>query len=147
VNVYLETSAALRDLLDGGGAEEVRRALRDAEIVCTSRLTLAEVARVMVRLRVLEPNVAARVTAREAAFVSESELWSLYPVDEDIWARCGRPFPVEPVRVLDGLHLATIERVTEALADLVVLTTDDRIRQNAQCLGIEVLPAGDDRTA
>jgi predicted nucleic acid-binding protein len=141
MNVYLESSAALRDLLDGEAAREIRATLAGAEVVVSSRLTLAEVARVLARLRSLDPAVGARVAAREAAFLGDSERWALQPVDEDIWTRCGRPFPVEPVRLLDAVHLATIEKVSSALARLVVLATDERVRRNAIELGFDVLPS------
>jgi predicted nucleic acid-binding protein len=142
MNLYLESSAALRDVLEGESAPEIRAAVARADVVVTSRLTLAEIARVLARLRALEPGVAAQVAAREAAFLGDSERWAVQPVDEDIWIRCGRPFPVEPVRLLDAIHLATIEKVSGALSRLVVMTTDVRVRRNAVELGFEVLPPG-----
>ena len=140
MNVYLETSAALRDLLDGDGAEAIRSVLESAEQVAASRLTIAEVERVFARLRSLEPAVAARGAAREANFAAEADLWTIQPLDEDILRRCGRPFPVEPVRMLDAVHLATIEKLSSALPHLVVLTTDERVRKNAVALGFDVQP-------
>jgi predicted nucleic acid-binding protein len=114
--------------------------LRAADVVVASRVTLTEVGRVMARLRALDPQVAARVAAREAAFLSDSERWSIDPVDDGVWARCGRPFPSEPVRTLDALHLATIEKLSAAVPALTVLSTDDRVRRNAKGLGFAVLP-------
>lgn len=140
MNLYLESSAALRDLLEGDSAAEIRAALRGAAMVVTSRLTLAEVARVLARLRVLEPEVAARVAERETAFLSETDLWTVQPLDEDVLVRCGRPFPIEPVRALDAIHLATIEKVSGAVREITVLSTDDRIRKNAVKLGFAVIP-------
>ncbi|MEE8410827.1 MAG: type II toxin-antitoxin system VapC family toxin [Myxococcota bacterium] len=140
MNVYLESSAALRDLLEGEHAESIRDTLRQAEMVATSRLTLAEVARVFARLRVLEPIIAGASAARQAQFENESELWTIYPVDEAIWTRCSRPFPVEPVRTLDALHLATVEQLSGFLGHLIVLSTDQRIRDNATALGFAVRP-------
>ena len=139
-HVYLESSAALRDLLDGEGADTVRTALRDAGVVATSRLTLAEVSRVMTRLRVLEPRAGAAAGPREAQFQSDAELWAVQPVDEAIWERAGRPFPHEPVRIMDAIHLATMEKLSGALTRMTVLSTDERVRQNARALGFDVLP-------
>lgn len=98
MNLYLESSAALRDLLEGDRYGEIRRLLVDAEV-----------GRVFARLRVLEPRAAAAAAAREARFQSDTELWVVQPVDEAIWLRCSRPFPVEPLRTLDAIHLATEE--------------------------------------
>jgi predicted nucleic acid-binding protein len=140
VNLYLESSAALRDLLGGDRCDEIRRLLAGAGIVATSRCTMAEVGRVFARLRVLEPTAAAAAAAREAQFQTDSELWVVQPVDESIWLRCSRPFPVEPLRTLDAIHIATIERLAGALDRIVVLSTDSRVRINAQALGFTVAP-------
>jgi predicted nucleic acid-binding protein len=140
LNVYLESSAALRDVLEGDGASAIRELVGGAEHVATSRLTLAEIGRVIARLRVLEPQAAARIAAREAEFLSDTECWILQPIDEDVLARCARSFPVEPVRLLDGIHLASIEKLSAALEGLVVLSTDERVRRNAEALGFEVRP-------
>jgi predicted nucleic acid-binding protein len=94
----------------------------------------------MARLRVVEPHVAARVAVRESAWLSDSELWAIEPVDEAVLFRCARPFPHEPVRLLDAVHLATAERFSSAFPDLVVLSTDERLRRNAQALGMGVRP-------
>lgn len=112
MNLYLESSAALRDLLDGDRCDEIRRLLVDAEVVATSRRTPAEVGRGFARLRVLEPQAAA--AAREAQFQTDSKLEVIQPVDEAIGSRCSRPFPVEPFRTLDAIHPATIERLAGA---------------------------------
>ena len=141
MNLYLESSAVLRDLLGAPDGADLRSLVSSADVVATSRLTLAEVARVLARLRVMEPVMAAKVAVREAEFHAESDLWTLVPVDEEIWARCGRPFPVEPVRLLDAVHLATAEKISAALPGLVVLSTDERIRKNATALGFSVQPA------
>ncbi len=140
MNVYLESSAALRDVLEGPAGETIRATLAAATVVVTSRLTLAEVGRVLARLRVQEPTVAAAVAPREAELQADSELWAIQPVDDEIWARCARPFPLEPVRLLDAVHLATVEKVSGTLAGLVVLSTDERVRRNAAALGFEVRP-------
>ncbi|MEK6608143.1 MAG: PIN domain-containing protein [Myxococcota bacterium] len=140
MNLYLETSAALRDVLEGDDGEAVRALLRRADVVVASRLTIGEVGRVLARMRVLDAKVAARVAAREAEFVSDRDLWHLMPIDEAILERCARPFPVEPVRMLDAVHLATIERVSASVSRLVVLSTDTRVRANAEALGFELRP-------
>ena len=140
MNLYLESSAALRDLLGGELGEEIRGLLAHAEVVATSRCTLAEVGRVFARLRVLEPQAAASAAAREAQFETDSEIWVIQPVDEAIWNRCSRPFPVEPVRTMDAIHLASVERLAGVIEHLVVLSTDSRVRANAEALGFTVAP-------
>ncbi|MFZ5471381.1 MAG: PIN domain-containing protein [Myxococcota bacterium] len=140
MNLYLESSAALRDLLEGDEAQAIRALLGKAQLVATSRLTLSEVGRVLARLRVLDPQAAARASVRESEFESETELWVVQPVDEPIWERCRRPFPAEPVRLLDAVHLATIEKLGGLLPGLTILSTDERVRRNASALGFDVRP-------
>ena len=57
---------------------------------------------------------------------------------EDVLTRAGRPFPVEPVRTLDGIHLATIELMGETPQLVTVVTRDDRVARNARALGYAV---------
>ena len=114
--------------------------LAGADVVATSRCTLAEVGRVFSRLRILEPAAAAAAAAREAQFQTDSELWVIQSVDDAIWDRSARPFPVEPVRTLDALHLATMERLAGVIDRLVILSTDRRVRDNARALGFAVAP-------
>ena len=140
MHLYVETSAALQDLLDGEAAAEIRSALKSSTLLFTSRLTLAEVGRVLARTRVLEPELAGRLAAREAAWFGETERWVVHPVSDDILARGAMPWPAEPVRTLDGIHLATIETLSSVVSDLVVVTTDLRIRHNCVALRHPVLP-------
>jgi hypothetical protein len=49
-------------------------------------------------------------------------------------------FPVEPVRTLDAVHLATIRMLDEELGDVVVASCDDRIRANVEALDIPLVP-------
>ncbi len=52
----------------------------------------------------------------------------------------GSRFPDEPVRTLDAIHLASMAFLRESLPDLVVLSTDERVRLNTVQLGFEVRP-------
>jgi hypothetical protein len=58
-------------------------------------------------------------------------------VDVDRWvlARVRRPFPVEPIRTLDAVHLATAELLGEAPQLVTIVTRDVRVRDNARALG------------
>lgn len=140
MNVYLESSAALRDLLGGEHAEAIRGVLERAEVVATSRLTLAEVGRVLARLRATDPELSRAVGARESAWLSDTELWVLDPVDEAVLARCARVTPVEPVRTLAAIHLVSMARLASVIPGLVMMSTDERVRLNAVALGYEVFP-------
>ena len=62
----------------------------------------------------------------------------LVGVTDAILARVRRPFPVEPIRTLDAVHLATTELLGEPPPLIVVVTRDVRVRDNAQALGYTV---------
>ena len=47
----------------------------------------------------------------------------------------GRPFPIEPIRTLDAVHLATAELLDEAPQVVTIVTRDVRVRDNARALG------------
>jgi len=44
------------------------------------------------------------------------------PVTDDILVRVGKPFPIEPVRTLDAIHLATAAALTDEPQWLTFLT-------------------------
>ena len=50
------------------------------------------------------------------------------------------PFPLEPVRTLDGIHLATAYRYALEVEAVTVLSVDQRMRQNAMGMGLDILP-------
>jgi hypothetical protein len=54
---------------------------------------------------------------------------------DTVLARVRRPFPIEPIRTLDAVHLATVELLGEPPARVTILTRDSRVRENAEALG------------
>ena len=59
-------------------------------------------------------------------------------VTDAVLARVRRPFPVEPIRTLDAVHLATVELLGEPPPLIVVVTRDTRVRENAEAFGYAV---------
>ena len=59
-------------------------------------------------------------------------------VTDAVLARGRRPFPIEPIRTLDAVHLATTELLGEPPPLIVVVTRDTRVRENAEALGYAV---------
>jgi len=57
------------------------------------------------------------------------------PITDDVLARVGKPFPVEPVRTLDAIHLCTAALLADDPQLLTILTRDDRITANAMSIG------------
>jgi predicted nucleic acid-binding protein len=59
-------------------------------------------------------------------------------VTDAVLARVRRPFPVEPIRTLDAVHLATAELLGEPPPLMTIVTRDDRVRENAVALGYAI---------
>jgi len=66
--------------------------------------------------------------------------WHLWRVSSEIVDRARRPFPVEPVRTLDAIHLASALAVRSAVPGIELLSLDDRIRQSGKQLGFRLQP-------
>jgi hypothetical protein len=59
----------------------------------------------------------------------------LVAIVDPILDRAGRPFPVEPIRTLDAIHLATAEFLGDPPQLVTVLTRDASVRDKARALG------------
>jgi hypothetical protein len=59
----------------------------------------------------------------------------------EVVERAATPFPEEPVRALDALHLASALLVRSVTPDVEIAALDRRVRRNALRLGIAVRPA------
>lgn len=133
---YVETSSLLVAILEED-ADAHRELVIPARRV-TSALTLVEARRAVTRERIQKRIDADQESALLAALETFTAQCTVSAITADILQRAGRRFPVEPVRTLDAIHLATIESV-EIPPDLVrVLTRDRRVRENARALGYQV---------
>ena len=130
---YVESSALLAALLEHDSS--ALQALRAAGRSVTSALTLAEAARAIIRARVTgRLNPAEERAAIRGLQVFERRCY-VVAVTEAVLARVGRPFPVEPIRTLDALHLTTAEELGEAPQLVTIVTRDVRVGDNARALG------------
>jgi predicted nucleic acid-binding protein len=134
--LYLETSALLNWLLGQAQADEVRAAVDESEVVVTSVLTFSETERALVRAEHEDLVRAADGQRLRGILQRASTGWMRMMISEEILARAGRPFPVEPVRTLDAIHLATALAFTKAFDELRLLSLDRRLLGNARALGI-----------
>lgn len=114
------------------------RALAAPGVHVTSSLTIAECRRAVVRAR-----SAGRISAsqeRDALLSIDAfaRRCTVVGVADVILERAGRPFPLEPIRTLDAIHLATIELLDSPPEVLTVISRDGRVRDNARALGFAV---------
>ena len=101
----------------------------------TSALTLAEAGRAIIRARATGRLTPADEQAAVRALRTFERRCFIVDVDRAVLARVRRPFPVEPIRTLDAVHLATTELLGEAPQMVTIVTRDVRVRDNARALG------------
>lgn len=126
-SLYVDTSAVLHAVLEMGTTPDVERRIAEAPALLTSRLSLVETARALLRLR-REGRVAETAIADAARELGElwgrCEVWELSKTICDLAAQVA---PLYPLRTLDALHLATFLEARLHLPDLEMLTTDRRL--------------------
>jgi predicted nucleic acid-binding protein len=135
-----ESSAVLRWLFNEDRGNEVFRLLRAADKVTCSRLTLVECRRVIHRA-VVSAGLPEKDAAELRSVLGQAAArWAILEMTPEVARRAEERFPAEPLRTLDAVHLASALLLNEAAPNLAVLSTDDRIRNNATQLGFPVLP-------
>ena len=140
MNLYAESSAVLSWLLGEKHGAAVRRSLRSAGVVLTSDLTLVECERVLIRALTLKAITQKNADSRRKRLRSASAAWYVLRVGGDIIDRARQPFPIEPIRTLDALHVASALNARAAVPDIAFLTLDHKIRSVARELGFSVVP-------
>lgn len=133
---YMESSALVAALLEHDAAV-IQKITRGTQHV-TSALTLAEAGRAIIRARVTGRLTAQEEQAAVRALRTFERRCFIFDVDRAVLDRVRRPFPVEPIRTLDAVHLATAELLGEAPPLVTIVTRDDRVRENAEALGYRV---------
>jgi predicted nucleic acid-binding protein len=114
------------------------KALRAEGRQVTSALTLAEAARAIIRARTSGRLAPAQERAAVRGLRVFARRCFVVAVTDAVLTRVGRPFPVEPIRTLDAVHLATAELLGEPPPLVTVVTRDARVRDNARALGYAV---------
>ena len=128
--LYVDTSAVLRAIVEKGTSPAVETRIRDATALVTSRLSQVEASRAIHRLRQLDKAPETKLADAErqiGALWARCELWELTAA---VCEMARNLAPAKPLRTLDALHLATFVLARQKIADLELLTVDDRL-QNA----------------
>jgi predicted LPLAT superfamily acyltransferase len=141
VNVYAESSAVLAWLLAESSQRATLDCLQGAKHVFTSSLTGVECARALARARALKRISAVEELAGLRMLDEALASWHIHEMGDEVIARARISFPIEPVRTLDALHLATVDALRAAGLDVTFLSLDSRVRENAIALGFTVTPA------
>jgi predicted nucleic acid-binding protein len=133
---YIESSALLAALLERD--LPARASIRAQGKRVTSTLTLAEAARAILRGRATGRLSEADERAATRGLQVFARRCDLVGITDAVLARVGRPFPIEPIRTLDAVHLATAEELAEPPALVTIITRDAWVRDNARALGYAV---------
>ena len=134
---YIESSALVAALLEHDA--EALAELREIGRRITSVLTFAEAARALLRARVTHRITADEERSALRALRTFERHCAVVNVTDAVLTRASRQFPVEPIRTLDGVHLATLELLGEAPQLVTVVTRDKRVARNARALGYTVV--------
>jgi predicted nucleic acid-binding protein len=138
--LYAESSAVLAWLLGEPRAALTERALRDASLVVTSTLTSAECSRAILRGAALGAISRAQAQALVRILGEWEAGCDRLEIGDRVLARASAPFPCEPLRTLDAIHVASAALAQAELGDVTVLSYDDRVHANAVALGMPLLP-------
>lgn len=138
--LYAESSAILAWLLGEDRGSDVAQALGDSEGVISSDLTVVECERVLIRAWSGGLISEAVRNDQSSALARVATHWTRLRMDEVVVERARRPFPIEPVRTLDALHLASALVARSVAPGLRLLTLDQRVSENAERLGFLVVP-------
>lgn len=128
---YIETSALLRAVLETGTTPDIEQRIASASYLITSRLTLVEAGRALLRLRlhgrVTETELSDAARALDALW-ARCELWELTATVCDLAAQVA---PTRALRTLDALHLATYLLARRRLGEVELLSADQRLLEAA----------------
>lgn len=133
---YVDSSALVAALLEHDTAVVTPQPAGTRHV--TSALTLAETGRAIIRARATGRVSAEQEQAAVRALQTFEGRCFILDVDRTVLARVRRPFPIEPIRTLDAVHLATLELLGEPPQLVTIVTRDERVRNNARSLGFIV---------
>ena len=119
----------------------MRRALARAELVVASDLTLVECDRILIRRQATGALSEADALRLRRSLAETAGHWNLMRIEREVVDRARSPFPGEPIRTLDALHLASAVVARAAVADLAFLSLDEKVRASGRALGLRVMPA------
>jgi predicted nucleic acid-binding protein len=124
----------LRATLERGTTPELEARIGAALVLVTSRLSLVESARALLRVRqqasIPEERLADARRELDTLW-SRCELWELSPAVCDLAAQVA---PDRPLRTLDALHLATFLVARRRIEGLELVTADRRLQAAASAM-------------
>ncbi len=140
MTLYAESSAVLAWLLDEAPGARIRQLLSEADVVIASDLTLIECDRVIIRAAAVDGLTEGDAADRRAHLASAAATWHMLRIGAEVVDRARQPFPGDPIRTLDAIHLASALVARAAVPGVALLSLDERMRGAAQRLGLPLQP-------
>jgi predicted nucleic acid-binding protein len=129
--LYLDTSAVLRAVLETGTSPDIERRIGSAMVLITSRLSLVESCRALVRLRLLSVASEERLSDAERAIAAIWARCELWEITSSVCEMACVVASNRLLRALDAVHLATFVLARRRVEPLELLTVDERLQQAA----------------
>ena len=136
--LYVESSALARIAFERDML--LRARIAEASRRLTSALTETEARRALLRAHLDRRLHAGELREGEIRLRSFFQDCEIAAVSDEILMRAAQAFPVEPVRTLDAIHLASAIHFEHIVGTLTMVSCDDRVRDNARAFGWKVLP-------
>jgi predicted nucleic acid-binding protein len=134
--LYFESSAAVAWLFGETAASDVIKAMDEAGVVVTSLLTIVEIERAIHRVVALRLIKEVSAQKLRGLLARRRKKWITMAVTDSVLARAGSAFPIEPVKALDAIHLATALAFAGEFPEIGMLSLDRRVSENATALGL-----------
>jgi uncharacterized protein len=138
--LYLDTSALVKLYADEEGSEEVRRAVRFADLIATNLIAYAETRASLAR-KSRSSEISRPVFTRcRRDFERDWQTLNRLPIDEVLVRKAAELAEQHALRALDALHLASADSLLTALRDRVTFACfDSRLNAAAEAQGFELL--------
>lgn len=137
--IYIESSAVLAWLLGEPNGSKIASILNQTDVIAASALTFLEAERNLIRAEKEGSLLPADRQKLKGLLTKSAAQWTRMEITEGVQARVKEPFPMEPVRSLDAIHLATMLEFVEIFPELTVLSQDQRILANLESLGLKAI--------
>lgn len=134
--IYVETSALLSWLFGESQGEKVIRRINKADTILTSVVTFIEVERAIIRAERLKILNVAQSQKLRGILAKVQTGFLIMELSEEVRKRAIESFPIEPLRTLDAIHLATAVVFSKAYETLQIVSFDKRIISNAKVMGL-----------
>ena len=128
-SIYLETSALLRVIFSQNESEKIIVQMQKANHIITSRLTLVETERAIIRLTLDHPAIDKKRSDLERDLRQIFARVDFVEIDQKVCDLATRISPKSRIRSLDAIHLSTYQILRQHDPAIEMLTCDDKIRQ------------------